>query len=152
MLLLFTHGFSKNRTIYFQATTSIKHMSNPAKDPASPINEPRPCRFRLDTESSHTLTLPDGRNLGYAEYGSPTGRPILYLHGLPGSRLEAASLHDFGLELGARIISTDRPGIGWSSAHPDRKLLDFPKDLECLTEHLGLDSYSVVVRYLSGGI
>ncbi|CAO2656608.1 Nn.00g054110.m01.CDS01 [Neocucurbitaria sp. VM-36] len=111
--------------------------------------EPPKCRFRLDNDSSDTITLPDGRKLGYAQYGSLTGKAILYLHGLPGSRIEAATYHDMGLKLGARIIATDRPGIGWSSPHPGRKLLDFPKDLECLAKHLELDDYSVMG--VSGG-
>lgn len=102
--------------------------------------------FRTDNDSSATFTLPDGRKLGYAQYGSPTGRPIFYMHGFPGSRLEAAGFDDLGKELGARIISVDRPGIGWSSPQPGRTLLDFPKDVEQLGNHLGLDRYSVFVR------
>lgn len=105
------------------------------------------CRFRLDNDSSRSLTLSDGRKLGYAEYGSLTGKPILYLHGLPGSRLEAATYHELGIELGVRIIATDRPGMGWSSPNPGRTLLDYPKDLEYLTNYLGLESYSVLVRH-----
>ncbi|PSN67535.1 alpha/beta-hydrolase [Corynespora cassiicola Philippines] len=107
------------------------------------------CRFPLSNDSSSTFTLSDGRKLGYAQYGLLTGRPILYMHGLPGSRIEAAAYHDLGLELGARIVSVDRPGIGWSSPHPGRKLLDFPKDVGELAEHLGLESYAVMG--VSGG-
>ncbi|KAF2257673.1 alpha/beta hydrolase fold protein [Lojkania enalia] len=117
--------------------------------PAASTNKPPKCKYRLDNDSSNTVALPDGRILGYAQYGSQTGQPILYLHGLPGSRVEAASLHDIGLELGVRIIATDRPGYGWSSPHPGRTLLDFPKDLEHLAKHLELDTYSVLG--VSGG-
>jgi pimeloyl-ACP methyl ester carboxylesterase len=119
---------------------------NAASAPAPFASEPTRSRFRLDNDSSATLTLPDGRKLGYAQYGSPTGRPILYQHGLPGSRLEAARFHDLGLELGARIIAVDRPGMGWSSPLSGRTLLDHPKDIEHLAEHLKLDEYSVLVR------
>ena len=45
----------------------------------------------------HRLTLPDGRVLCYAELGAPDGRPVLYCHGFPGSRLEAV----FGRERSA---------------------------------------------------
>lgn len=109
------------------------------------INDDQPCRYRLDNGTSSTLTLPDGRKLGYAEYGSPTGKAILYHHGFPGSRLEGAQHHELCTELGLRMICIDRPGIGWSSPHPSSKLLDWPNDIEYLTEHLGLDSYSVLV-------
>ncbi|KAH8705029.1 Alpha/Beta hydrolase protein [Talaromyces proteolyticus] len=109
---------------------------------------PKP-RFRTDNNSSQTFILPDGRSLGYAQYGALTGKPILYQHGHPASRLEAAGFDDLGLELGARIIAMDRPGFGWSSPHPGRKLLDHPKDIEHLANHLGLDHYSVLG--ISGG-
>ena len=124
--------------------------SSPAgpANPSDPADEPpsQTCRFRLDNDSSATITLPDGRKLGYAQYGSLTGHPILFQHGLPGSRVEAAYFEEMGLKLSARIIAADRPGYGWSSPHPGRTLLDFPKDLEHLAEHLKLGEYSVMVR------
>lgn len=104
------------------------------------------CRYNLSNSTSSTIVLPDGRELGYAEYGSPTGHPIIYLHGLPGSRIEGVHFHDKALRLGARIIAVDRPGMGWSSPSPGRKLLDFTEDLKYLISHLKLESYSVLVR------
>lgn len=124
--------------------TAANH--NPVNAPAAITVEPAQPQFRTDTDSSDTLTLPDGRNLGYAQYGSLNGRPIFFMHGFPGSRLEGAGFHALGLELGARVIAVDRPGIGWSSPYPNRTLLDFPKDLEHLADHLGLDGYSVLVQ------
>ncbi|MEL7226506.1 MAG: alpha/beta hydrolase, partial [Cyanobacteria bacterium J06576_12] len=61
------------------------------------------------------LTLPDNRQLAYAEYGSPDGYPLLYCHGGGSSRLEPLLLGDevfSRLEL--RVIAPDRPGIGQS--------------------------------------
>jgi hypothetical protein len=133
--------------VSIRSTTTNNPASPPVALPSEP--EPRKCRFRLDNDSSDTLTLPDGRKLGYAQYGSLTGQPIFYLHGLPGSRIEAAFSHDMGLKLGARIISMDRPGIGWSSPQPERTLLDHPKDLEHVAKHLQLDYYSILVRAVS---
>lgn len=112
----------------------------------------RPCRYLLDNSTSDTLTLPDGRKLGYAQYGSPTGKAVLYNHGFPGSRIEASQHHDLCLGLGLRLIAIDRPGYGWSSPHPGAKLLDWPDDIERLTEHLELDSYSVMVRFGSAAL
>lgn len=119
-------------------------MPEPAVTPEHLIDR-RPCRFRLDDGASSTFTLPDGRKLGYAQYGSLTGRPILYQHGLPGSRFEASAWDDMGKELGARLIAIDRPGYGWSTPHAGRTLLDWPKDLEKLADHLELKEYGVVV-------
>jgi len=110
---------------------------------ASPVSLPE------EDHISSTLTLPDGRKLGYAQYGSPTGRPIILFHGLAGSRFDGAFFHEAGQQLGARVIGIDRPGMGWSSPHPERTLLDLAKDVEKLTEHLKLDDYAVMG--LSGG-
>ena len=96
-----------------------------------------------------TLKLSDGRTLGYADLGSRTGKPVIIQHGMACSRLDGLYYHSLGLELGARIIGIDRPGMGISTAQPDRTLYDSAKDVERLTDHLGLDSYSVIG--ISGG-
>ena len=98
-----------------------------------------------EDKTSSILTLPDGRKLGYAQYGSLTGKPIILHHGLACSRLDAAAFHEVGQQLGARIIGVDRPGMGLSSPHPKRTLLNFAKDVEHLTDYLNLESYSVMV-------
>jgi hypothetical protein len=134
------------RAYIFRLFSSTTDTRNPVSAPAALTDDrPRP-HFRTDNDSSDTLTLADGRKLGYAQYGSLTGRPIFYLHGLPGSRLEAAGFDELGLELGARVIAVDRPGIGWSSPYPGRKLLDHANDIDHLAKHLELAQYSVLVR------
>ncbi|KAF2022008.1 alpha/beta-hydrolase [Aaosphaeria arxii CBS 175.79] len=110
---------------------------------------PDDCRYPLDTTTSSTLTLPDGRKLAYAEYGSPAGAAIIYHHGFPGSRIEASSLHHAASKVGARIIAIDRPSFGWSSPHPDRTLLSHAKDTGVLADHLKLTRYGVLG--VSGG-
>ena len=57
------------------------------------------------------VRLPDGRALGYAEYGDLTGRPVLFFPGAPSSRL----LHppeEPTRALGVRLIVVERPGFG----------------------------------------
>ena len=91
-----------------------------------------------------TLTLPDSRKLGFAEYGS--GTPLLYFHGHPCSRLEARYLA--GRE-GIRVIGIDRPGMGLSSYQPKRTLISWADDVVSLADSLGLEKFAVVG--LSGG-
>ena len=133
-------------TAYLYGLFDSSAAENSASTLASLTQETPTSRSYLDNDISDTLLLPDGRKLGYAQYGSQTGRSVFYVHGHPASRLEGAHLHDLGLKLGARIIAPDRPGIGWSSPQPDRTLLDYPKDLENLADHLKLESYGVLVR------
>ncbi|KAK1993227.1 alpha/beta hydrolase [Colletotrichum falcatum] len=106
-------------------------------------------RLVPEKDTSDTLTLPDGRKLGFSQFGLSTGKPIFYCHGLPGSRVEAGHLHQAALEVGARIIATDRPGMGLSTFQAQRALLDHPKDLEHLAAHLELQEYGVMG--VSGG-
>ena len=58
-----------------------------------------------------TVAVRDGRRLSFAEYGSPRGAAIIWMHGTPGARrqipLEARRYAD---EHGLRIIGVDRPG------------------------------------------
>lgn len=88
--------------------------------------------------------LPDGRQLGYAEYGKPDGFPVFLFHGTPGSRLwfmeDDAEAH----ALGVRLIATDRPGYGLSDPKPGRSILDYPKDIEALADGLGIERFSLI--------
>jgi pimeloyl-ACP methyl ester carboxylesterase len=96
------------------------------------------------SERDHRLTLPDGRKLGYALLGEPSGFPVVYAHGFPSSRLEAGRLDVIGREVGARIIAPDRPGIGLSDPRPDRQVIDWPDDLRGLVDALGLERFSLI--------
>jgi pimeloyl-ACP methyl ester carboxylesterase len=96
------------------------------------------------------IALPDGRSLAYAEFGDPDGRPVLFFHGTPGYRLNpwipAAELRS----LRVRLIAIDRPGVGRSTPRPRRRLLDWPDDVQTLTDILGLERFAVV-GFSNGG-
>jgi pimeloyl-ACP methyl ester carboxylesterase len=93
---------------------------------------------------TRSVTMPDGRELAYEEYGDPAGDPVLSFHGGLSSRLDAAPAHSAALELGVRLISPDRPGIGRSTFQPGRRLLDWPDDVAVLTDALGIDRFAVM--------
>ena len=97
----------------------------------------------MDAEP-RTHLLPDGRILAFCEFGDPDGNPIFHAHGVPSSRLEGALLHDSARKHGFRVISTDRPGIGRSTYLPNRRFLDYPKDISSLAEALGLERFGVM--------
>lgn len=93
--------------------------------------------------TSQTLRLQDGRVLGYAEYGSPTGLPVFYFHGANSSRLEAQFLAEAASDANIRVISPDRPGIGLSDPQPSRHFLDWPSDVLALAEALHIGQFAV---------
>ncbi len=92
---------------------------------------------------TNTILLPDGRTLGYAEYGDPQGRPVFLFHGLPGSRLQRPTDEAAALQLGARLIAIDRPGFGRSDFLIDRGLPDWPRDVASLADALGIERFAV---------
>ena len=96
-----------------------------------------------------TITLIDGRILGYAEYGDSLGFPIFYFHGGQESRLSSKFMDSAALRLNIRLISPDRPGIGISTFQANRRFIDWGNDISQLADSLGLSKYSVFG--LSGG-
>lgn len=85
---------------------------------------------------AQVLTLPDGRRLGFAEYGDPDGVPVMSFHGGLSSRLDAAPADVACGELGIRLVAPDRPGIGLSDFQTGRTLLDWPADVVALADAL----------------
>ena len=90
------------------------------------------------------LVLPDGRRLAYAEYGDPTGRPVMLFHGAPGSRLGWGLFTGCPFREGVRLIAPDRPGYGGSEAHRRSSFGDWPDDISVLADSLRLDKFAVV--------
>ncbi len=95
------------------------------------------------------LTLRGGRRLAYTEFGAAAGNPVLYFHGFPGSRLEAAFADSIASDTGTRLIAVDRPGMGMSDYLSGRTLLCWADDVLALADHLGIGQFSVVG--VSGG-
>lgn len=98
---------------------------------------------------NETITLPDGRTLGFAQYGDPNGKPLIFFHGTPSSRYLRHPDNDRTASLNVRLITVDRPGFGISDHQPGRTLLDWPDDVEVLADKLGLNHFSVAG--ISGG-
>jgi pimeloyl-ACP methyl ester carboxylesterase len=100
-------------------------------------------------ESDKSITLSDGRVLGYAEYGDSYGYPIFYFHGGQESRLSSMFMDSTAERLNIRLISPDRPGIGLSTFQVDRKFLDWGNDIVQLADSMQIKHYSIFG--LSGG-
>lgn len=96
------------------------------------------------------LDLPGGRRLAYADCGASDGYPILFAHGMPGSRLEAGFFHHQAQRMGFRVLAMDRPGIGFSSRQQRHNLLDYAADAELLADQLGIERF-IAMGWSSGG-
>jgi pimeloyl-ACP methyl ester carboxylesterase len=100
------------------------------------------------TGAEGRIRLHDGRSLGLAEYGDPTGKPVFFFQGTPSSRLMHPDA-SISASLGARVITLDRPGFGLSDFQPGRCLLDWPDDVVEVADQLALARFAVVG--ISGG-
>ena len=87
--------------------------------------------------------LADDRKLAYAEYGDPEGRPVLMIHGNPGSRLFWGRLPGAPFRPGLRLIVPDRPGVGLSDFGAGRTVADWPDDVESLLNSLDIKRVDV---------
>jgi len=99
--------------------------------------------------STQVLMLRDGRRLGYAEFGDPQGAPVIFLHGWCGSHLTRHPDDRHTAELGIRLITVDRPGVGLSDRKRGRRLLDLAADLRQLLDSIGIERVGLVGH--SGG-
>lgn len=101
-------------------------------------------------EREGLIELEDGRQLSYREYGEPGGTPLLYLHGMPGSRLDLVALDEHYRHLGIRAVALERPGYGRSTGRRSWRLLDWPGDVAAAADRLGIERFAVM-GYSSGG-
>lgn len=90
-----------------------------------------------------TLDLADGRALAYELGGDPDGVPVFFQHGTGDSRLARHPDDSLTAELGVRLITADRPGVGGSTPLPGRTLLDWAADATALADSLGLERFAV---------
>ncbi len=91
----------------------------------------------------------DGADVAYSVIGDPGLRtPIFYHHGFPGSRHEALIAAKKAAASRVSVISIDRPGLGGSD-YRERTLLDWPRIVQGVADHLGISSLRVIG--VSGG-
>ena len=96
----------------------------------------------LVNQEHEIFKLPDGRHLGYAKYGDPDGRPVLFFHGIPGSRLQRHPDLQMFQDLSICVYALDRPGTGLSSRQPRRTLLDWAEDVRAFCDGMGIGRFA----------
>jgi pimeloyl-ACP methyl ester carboxylesterase len=85
--------------------------------------------------SERVVDLAYGTRLEIAEFGDPTGWPILSFHGSPSCRLSLAFLDEAAGRRAIRVIAPDRWGIGLSPMAVRRRLVDWSDDVEGSRTH-----------------
>jgi pimeloyl-ACP methyl ester carboxylesterase len=90
------------------------------------------------------VTRPEGRVVAWTTWGDPNGRPLLLLHGTPGSRLDRSSDPTLYERVCAHVATLDRPGYGRSSVHRERTILSAAEDAIAVADSLDWDRFTVL--------
>jgi pimeloyl-ACP methyl ester carboxylesterase len=85
----------------------------------------------------------DGRTLTFAEWGDPGGFPVFSLHGTPGSRFTRHYDESVYADVGARVITYNRPGYGESERQRGRRVVDCVDDVVAIADTLRIEQFSV---------
>lgn len=87
------------------------------------------------------VRLPDGRRLDTWVGGDPCGPPVVYFHGTPAGRLQAALGEGAARRQGVRLVAFSRPGYGGSSDAPTT-LASVAGDTALVADRLGLERFA----------
>lgn len=98
----------------------------------------------IHSEIGDVVRLSDGRVLAFAEYGNPSGAPVIFIPGYEHSRFAHAPVGKGAAEPQARVIAIDLPGFGRSDPNPGYRLLDWVDDIAQLTDALGLPRFAAL--------
>ena len=93
----------------------------------------------MEARNDQRVPLPGGRTLAFRDEGDRDAPAIVFNPGFMACRLTGRPAAS-----GARIITADRPGIGYSDAAPGRTVLNWADDVARLADHLGLDRFAVL--------
>ncbi|BBC73904.1 chloroperoxidase [Altererythrobacter sp. B11] len=98
-----------------------------------------------------TLTLKDGVEYFYKDWGPKDAQPIMFHHGWPLSSDDWDNQMMVFLQEGFRVLAPDRRGNGRSTETPDGNDMDhFADDVAQLTDHLDLRD-AIHVGHSTGG-
>lgn len=91
------------------------------------------------------IDVGDGRSVAFREYGSPSGRPVIYLHGLYCcARMSAKQIAEINSN-GLRVIALDRAGYGDSSpVTKPGEIEQAADDHVSVADHLGIETFDIL--------
>lgn len=106
---------------------------------------------RIKDEHFSRLAVP-GLQLGFLDFGSPDGVPLIWAHGSCSTSYEVLSIQEGLVKIGYRVIAVDYRGHGASQIIPDgnnTSIYHIADDIAFLMDHLGIGS--AVIGGLSKG-
>lgn len=102
-----------------------------------------------DMCASHNVQLADGRFLEVEVSGPVDGIPLVFHHGTPGAATRVRALERAAHARGLRLVTTSRPGYGYSTRQPGRAVVDVVADTTAVLQ--AIDAERCLVAGWSGG-
>lgn len=90
-----------------------------------------------------SVVTSDGRTLTVREGGDPSGLPVLFISGTPGSSTIYEPHARDAEERGIRLFSYDRPGYGGSTRLKSRTVADCAADITTVCDSLDIERFCV---------
>lgn len=120
-------------------------------------------RFATDTTNTRTrdardwrrMTLADGRQLNFLDFGDPQGRPVLFLHQMMGGPRWVPDAQAFVAGNNWRVIAPSRPGFGNSDPvglEGDKLVDQTISDICALLDYEGIESAVLIGGMSSAGL
>lgn len=132
--------------------TEVMSGTSQARAGATATDDPGGDRLAADAtddgDDPQFVTV-GGNSVAYATYGDPTGEPVVFFHGTPGSRLLGDVYDDVARSNGVRVLAFDRPGYGRSAAWQEFTLSDSGAVLAAILDDVGVEDAGLVA--FSGG-
>lgn len=91
-----------------------------------------------------SVALASGRSIALDDRGAADGKPVLYLHGTPDTRLGRHPDDSIAYGLGTRLLAVDRPGLGDSDPDPTSTPISVADDLAEVLDQLGIETCGLV--------
>lgn len=115
--------------------------------PVTPVNSAK----QSNSPPRRFVTLSDGRQLFYREYGEPVGAPVLYFHVGMASSLVIPEIARATAKQRLRLIAFERPGFGQSTPSPTHTFEGVAADAEELLHHLNIGHVALFGDGYGGG-
>ena len=95
-------------------------------------------------KEKEVIKLKNGKKISFSVYGNENGFPILFCHGVNGTRVQAMKFADKANELNLKIITPDRPGYGESSPVEKRDYLEWAEEIVEFLNLLGIEKLGLM--------
>ncbi len=90
------------------------------------------------------MDLGNNQKVSYSVYGKKEGKPILFCHGVNGTRVQSSRFTEEAYKLGVLIITPDRPGYGETTSVGDRSYLEWAEDMYRFLKNMNVEKIGIL--------